>query len=411
MGRFRSAWSPFKSRNFTLYALVQTCAFGALWMQRVATDWAVLQHSGRISSVGVATALQFLPTLLLGPLGGIAVDRLPRRLLVIACQTACAVGGLTLATLMTTGAIQLWHIYAVCLWLGLVSVLDSPLRSVVTSDLVPPSELPKAVSLGAATFHVGSLLGSGVGGLLIASRGVSTALLTSASVYLFATLLMLAVSSGRTGSGDPMSVPSTFIQLIRPMMRSPRALMTLLMVLSVSLFGMNLPLILAAMAHEVFESGGGGYGLLNAVAAGGALIGALIATFRSHLSMSRATTLLALYGVAQLVAGTMGAQATFAVVLLLVTVLRLLFITMMESMVLASVPPMLRGRLMSLYMVTLLGGQALGSLLVADIADRFGPRTALGLVGAAPLLIALAVHLASHRRPGWGGKISATNER
>lgn len=128
-----------KVPNFRIFAAGHFIAVIAVWMQRISQDWLVLQLSGSVTAVGVTVALQFLPSLLLGPWGGMVADRFAKRKILILCQSVAAVLAATLATLALTGVIMVWHVYGIALVLGLVTVLDQPARQVSSTNWwVPP---------------------------------------------------------------------------------------------------------------------------------------------------------------------------------------------------------------------------------------------------------------------------------
>ena len=115
-------WGPFVSRTFQSFEyrsfrhwfVANVLAASAQWMQRVAQDWLVLTVLTQNSSfqVGVVTALQFLPILLLSPYAGVVVDRLDRKGIIQVTQTSFGVFGLLLGIMVFTGHAHLWLVYA-----------------------------------------------------------------------------------------------------------------------------------------------------------------------------------------------------------------------------------------------------------------------------------------------------------
>ena len=124
--------------NYRIFLSSQVVATTGLWMQRIAQDWLVLELTGSVTAVGVAVALQFLPVLLFGLLGGVIADRYPKRRILIITQSVAAGLAVILGTLALTGAVQAWHVYVVAAALGFVTVVDNPTRQVFVSELVGP---------------------------------------------------------------------------------------------------------------------------------------------------------------------------------------------------------------------------------------------------------------------------------
>jgi len=168
----RPALRSFDVPNYRRYFFGQLVSLSGTWMQTVAEMWLVLQltHSG--VAVGAAAALQFAPMLLGGAWGGLIADRLPKRRLLIATQTAMALPALALLTLTVTGAIELWMLYLLIFARGAVNAIDNPARQAFLVELVGPERLVNAVSLGSALINGARTIGPALAGVLIATAGV-----------------------------------------------------------------------------------------------------------------------------------------------------------------------------------------------------------------------------------------------
>ena len=160
-GTFRSL----RVRNYRLFAGGQVVSLSGTWAQRVAQDWLVLELSGDSGvALGITTGLQFLPVLLFGLYGGVLADRYDKRRLLLGAQAAMGVLALLLAALDLSGAVQLWHVYALAFALGMTSVVDTPVRQAFISEVVGPEDLTNAVSLNSATFNSARIVGPALGG-------------------------------------------------------------------------------------------------------------------------------------------------------------------------------------------------------------------------------------------------------
>ncbi|HLS72751.1 MAG TPA: MFS transporter, partial [Actinomycetaceae bacterium] len=169
----RSTFASLSFFNYRLWFAGALVANIGTWMQRIAQDWLVLTILSDDSglAIGIVTGLQFLPMLLLSPYGGLLADRLPRRQLLIATQSALGLLAAGLGVLVLSGVAELWHVYVFALMLGVVTALDNPVRQTFVAEMVPPASLPNAVGLNSASFNAARLIGPGISGLLIAVVG------------------------------------------------------------------------------------------------------------------------------------------------------------------------------------------------------------------------------------------------
>jgi len=169
-----------RNRNYRLYSAGQLVSLTGTWMQRIAQDWLVLQLTGSGTALGVVTALQFAPTILLGPAGGMLADRADKRKLLLATQSMIALIAVTLGMLDLTGAVTYWHVLALAAALGTVSALDSPGRQSFVVELVGKADLPNAVALNSTVFNSAALLGPAFAGAAISMVGTGWAFIANA---------------------------------------------------------------------------------------------------------------------------------------------------------------------------------------------------------------------------------------
>ena len=133
-------------RNYRLYASGQLVSLTGTWMQRVAQDWLVLELTNSGTALGIVTALQFGPSLLLGLWGGVLADRGDKRRLLLATQTgAGAASRSSSGVLDVTGVVQYWHVLVLATALGLIAAVDTPVRQSFVVEMVGKDDLPNAV--------------------------------------------------------------------------------------------------------------------------------------------------------------------------------------------------------------------------------------------------------------------------
>ena len=163
----RRMFSSLKVRNYRLYFGGQVISLSGTWMQGVAQAWLVLDLTGSGTALGLVSSLQFLPVLLLGPLGGVLADRFDKRRLLYGTQITAAGLAVILGVLVATETIEVWMVYVLATGLGFVQVVDNPTRQTFLHEMVGPDNLTNAISLNAVVINVARVIGPGIAGTLI----------------------------------------------------------------------------------------------------------------------------------------------------------------------------------------------------------------------------------------------------
>ena len=195
-------FAALRLRNYRIYVAGSFVSNIGTWMQRVAQDWLVLELSGGSGiAVGITTALQFLPMLVLSAYGGLIADRFDKRLILKITQGWLALCAAALGVLAITGVAVTWHVYLLALLFGVGTAFDMPARQSFISELVGPERLPNAIGLNSATFHAARIVGPAVAGFVIAWFGTGWAILSNAVTYLafIAGLFLLDAARLRIG--------------------------------------------------------------------------------------------------------------------------------------------------------------------------------------------------------------------
>lgn len=401
--RPRRSWprslAALEVRDYRLYLSSQMVATTGLWMQRIAQDWLVLELTGSVTAVGVAVALQFLPVLLFGMWGGVLADRYPKRTILIITQSAAAVMALTLGTLALTGAIQAWHVFVVATALGFVTVVDNPTRQVFVSELVGQTHIRNAVSLNSSVFQLGALVGPAASGALISAVGQGWSFLLNAASCLLVVTMVAIIRPTAAPALAPGAQRGQLKDGLRYIRRTSEVGWSIVLAATIGLFGLNMPVILAAFADTVFTAGVSGYSLFNSLTAVGALTGAILSARRQASPRLRAlTTSLVALGLVLMIASLAPSVWLFCLVLVAVGFCTLQFLTGANSLVQTTCTPAVRGRVMSVYLMVLLGGQAVGGPAVGWLVDHVGARESMLACGAMVALVATAAGLAMARR-------------
>lgn len=391
-------------RNFRRYLIGQLTSNIGTWMQRAAQDLLVLHltdNSG--SAVGIVTALQFLPQTLFGLTGGVLADRFPKRRLLLITQTAMAVQSLLLGVLTLTGAVNLPSVYTLAFALGTATAMDTPARNAFISELVIRERVPAAVSLNSAQFNIARTLGPAIAGLTVAAAGTGPVFFINAASYLAVLYGLITIRTAELSSPGPPRHRGTRLPDVFRHITSTRELLLPITVIGfVGTFGLNFQITTSLMAITVFHSGAAAFGCLSAAYAAGSLIGALRGAGHGHPpTAQRLITATVVFGTLEAATGLMPGYGTFLALLIPTGFASVTVTTTANSLTQLHADPHLRGRVMSVYFLVLLGGTPIGAPLVGLVSDALGARSTLvlaGLVSAASALALPALVTARTRR-------------
>jgi MFS family permease len=393
-------------RNYRLFATGQLVKLIGVWMMFIAQDWLVLQLSGdSATALGIVTALQFLPVLLLTLLGGRLADRYDKRTLLIFVNAAWTVFSVALAILVAAGYVRLWHVFVAAGLLGIASAIETPVRQAFVSELVGTRLLPNALSLSAATFNSARITGPALAGVAIAGLGIGPVFVISALVT-----LSPLVSLGRMRPAElhrealpPRDErgPAKISDGLRYVWHRSDLLLPIGLVAVVGMLGFNFQITLAVLAKTVFGTGAASFGLLTTALAVGALAGALAGTGRrSRPSVYIVLGAAVAFGALEMLVGF--APTYWAVVTLLVPTgfFMIYFAQAANQRVQLGTDAAYRGRVMALYVLVFLGTTPFGAPLIGWWAERFGPSSSIWLGGLVSLLTAAAALIWQLRRTG-----------
>ncbi len=370
------------------------------WMARVAQDWLVLTVLTNNSAwaLGIVTGLQFLPIALLAPYAGALADRVAKRRLLMYTQAAQGLVGLTMATLVIGGWIQLWHVYLLATLLGIAAAFDGPARQAFAPEMVSEKLIPNAVGLNTTSFHAARLVGPAVAGLIIGWWGVGPALAINGLSFLAVLAALYRMDPDLLTPAPRVRAKGAVMDGVRYVRRRPDIMLAMFIVFMLGTFGMNFQITNALMATTVFKVGPEQYGLLGSVLAIGSLSAGLLAARRVELPWKLIIGSLGAFAVAETALALMPGYWSYAVLLVPTGLAALTVMTAANASVQLSTEPAMRGRVMALYQAIFLGGTPLGAPLIGWVGDAFGPRWTLAIGGIACVLtFGIAVAVLSRR--------------
>jgi len=394
--RFPHGLRALNHRDFRRFYAAQLLALVGGWMQTVAQAWLVLQLTDSPFKLGLISTLQFSPILMFSLVAGAVVDRLPKRGLLVTTQTTLACQALLLGALVSTGRVQYGHVAVLGLVLGFANVVDQPARQSFVMEMVGKGDVANAVALNSAAFNAARIVGPAVAGVLIARVGVGPVFFINSVSFVGVILTLLRLEArGLPRREGRATMLEEIVEGLRYARRTPRLLLALGLVLSVSLFVFNFTVYVPLLARTVLGLGAEGFGFLMASLGVGAVAGALtVGGFGSRepelgrMFLSAAVAFAALLGL-----GLSRHVWTAAPLLFVTGYFGIMLMATCNTSMQLRAPDALRGRVMSLYTWVTGGVFPIGAFLVGSISQAWGVSVAflwngtLGLVTLAGIML------------------------
>lgn len=382
-------------------------------MQVVAQSLLVLRLTGSPALTGLTASLQAAPGLVLGLVGGAAVDAWPRRLTAGVCQALLGLLALVTAGLSVAGLLQPGVLMAMALVTGVVATLDGPAVALLGNELVPAEDLPSAIALGSLASSAGRVIGTALAGVVIGLGGVSAAYLANGLSFLVVAAVVplvrpLGVPS-RPGVGSAQT-PRTGLGLragFDYLLRS-RAMLGLVVIGGVTaVLGRNYSLSFAALVTGPLHGSASSFGLVSAVLGAGAVVGALAAARLRSVAARRVAELALVGAMLQVIAaGSVGVPALLAVALPL-AVVESVQDTLTGTLLQSRPPAHLRGRVYGAWQTASAAWLLAGPTTFGWLLEACGARAGLAAGGVAIAAIAVAMRYVHLRWPVGVGAATA----
>jgi MFS family permease len=402
---------PFRHRG---YAIIWTGSFVSnigTWMETVAIGVYVTQTTGRAAWTGTVAALTYAPTVLLGPIGGALADRFDRRRFLAGVTLFQTLLAGTLALLAATGSLSLAAVAVIALLAGCAFAVYMPTFSAVTPDLVPAEDLLGAMSLGAAQYNLGRVVGPALAGIVITAGGLSWAfgLNTVSFGAVLVALALIRVPAMRRPDGPRPRLWANIAVGARAARQDDGIRTALLLLLATTFLVSPFIGLVPAVAIKVFDAGAGGTSALVTSQGVGAVLSALAATPLAARLGRRRLLVCALFAVGP-AAALYGLAPRFPLAVAGIGVLGFCYLAVLSgtsTVCQARAPRELRARIASLFMLAVGGGHASGLVVQGWLGDRVGLPAVTAVTGFALLGIVIAVRLL---RPAWMLAMDASGE-
>lgn len=399
--KWPTALRALRHRNFRIFWCGQLISLIGTWMQNTAQGWLVLELTDSPFLLGLVSAIQWTPSLLLSLVAGVVADRFPRRTLIIITQSCMMVLALILGFLTYTDTVRYWHVLILAGILGTANTFDMPARQSFVIKMVGKDDLPNAIALNSSVFNAARIIGPAVAGLIIAQVSIAACFIINGLSYVavLAGLLSLRVKESIIPyQNDPMILAKIKegLQYIwrTSSIRYPMALLGLL-----SLSAMNFMVLIPVLARETLNQQALGYGYLMTSVGLGAFAGSVTLALISGRKPRRRILLGGALGLClfQLFLVPNRSFWLAAVFLVLTGFCMVIFTASVNTTIQLNVADELRGRVMSVYSLVFVGVTPLGSLFSGSIADVWGAPASIA-IGAGLGLAGLAAIFVLHNR-------------
>ena len=361
------------------------------WAQRIAQDWLVLELTNNNGTyLGIVTALQFLPVMLLSMQGGVLADKVDKRKALVITNFGGGLTALILGTLVITNNVTMEQIYILAFLLGVFAAIDAPIRQSFNIEIVGRDDLTNAMSLNSANFHFGRLVGPAISGFLIAAFGTGPSFLINGISFMVVMTALFAVRNDELHEQKKEPTDGTLREAFAYIKKRPDLQLVLIAVFFASNFGLNNQIFNALMATKEFGKGAAAYGILGTAVGLGSLTGALLsARYDRTRSISFVPLAAANFGIWVFALSIAPSYHFYALLLPLNGISALTMMIAANSYVQANSDIAIRGRIMGIYMFIFMGGTPIGSPLIGYTAEQFGPRSTIAICGIITILAAL----------------------
>ena len=381
--------------NYRLYLGGQSLSLIGTWMQMAAQSWLVVTLTGSAAWLGLILALQTLPVLLLAPYGGVVADRVNKRKMMIALQSAMGVQALLLGVLTIMHSVHMVEIGVLAVLLGFNNAFENPSRQSFMLELVGSEHLRNAVSLNSTMVNVARVLGPAAAGLTIAAFGEGPCFLFNALSFVAVIFSLTQIDTEALSPVTP--APRAKGQLregFRYVRGEPKLALPLAMTAVVGCLTYEFQVSLPYMASHGLHVDSAGYGFMTAAMGVGAVAGGLWLATRGRIGSAALIAACAWYGVAMVLATLAPSLVWELIAMLPVGIASVMFMSQANATLQLNAAPEMRGRVMALWFVSFQGSTPIGGPIIGAIMSVFGARAGLGVGAVTCFVVAAAGALA-----------------
>ena len=368
-------------RNYRLFWIGGILTNNGRWIHYVASSWIIFSLTGSPAWIGASAFATFIPMVVMNPVAGWVSDHRDRRRTLLTTNLARAALAATLAVAWAAGLREPWAWVALFAADGVVNGVQLPVWQAFVSECVPRPVLPNAITLNSTQFNAARAVGPAVGGMIIGTFGAGWALAAVAVFYVPVVTCLGLIDPARLESskreGDAAaSIVAGYREGVRYVLDAPGIRTAIMTVTLISVFAMPLVQQIVTFAERVFEVSPFWFGVLGSAQGVGAVLAAPVlagTAGRRHRGRVQFLALMG-YGVAVAVFGSAPAFWVGFVALLVIGAMHLLSASNLISVVQMQVDDAVRGRVMAIYLMGVLGMVPFSNLVMGALISTFGPR-------------------------------------
>lgn len=367
-------------------------------------SWLVLEITKSGTQLGIITAVQFVPVLVLGLWGGLVADHFSKRTVLIGTTVVSGALSGVLALLVMTHAIQLWMLYVIAAMSGLIMVVDNPARQAFVGEMVGRNRIRNAITLNSMIFNITRVVGPSIAGVAIARFGVGLCFLMNALSFIAVLISLVMMKADELHVAERResvaSLRHDVAEGVRYALSITKIRTALLMMLIIGAFTYEFSVSYPLFATQVLHGDASTYGVMMAWMGVGSILGGL---WMAKYPVKQAKMLVpfaALFGGSTLFLAFAHSMSAAALTLVAIGVGSTLFATLGNSTLQVNSSPQMRGRVMSLWTMAFTGVTPIGAPIVGLIGAQLGADTAIAFSGGAAIIAAWAGYalLRAHRR-------------
>lgn len=366
------------------------------WTQNIGQAWLVLQLTNSPFLLGLVSAMQFLPMMLLSLHAGAWIDRISKRRIIIMTQTVLMILAFTLAFLVGTGWIQYWMLLIFALILGIANTVDVPARQSFIIELAGRKDLTNAIALNSAIFNGGRIIGPAIAGIIMGAWGPMWCFLINGISFIGVIVILMFLPSlpqDRKASPKKGNVWPEIKEGLSYIRRTREILLGILLMSFMSVIAMNVNVLVPILAKMELNQQALGYGMLMSAMGFGALVGALTVAIRSGSTPQWRVVFIGAIGLA-ISSVFLGLQSRYEAAALMLVFMGWSMITFsasVNSLIQLTVINEFRGRVMSVYSLVFGGMTPFGSVYAGSLAHIWGARITFIISGVLSLLFLMGI--------------------
>ncbi len=364
---------PLSHPDYRYFATGQIVSVFSFWMQSMIASWLVYSITGSGAMLGLVSFLSMFPALIFSPLGGVLADKFPKKYIIYVTQVMVIITSLVMGILIITDRVEIWHAMVSAFVIGAAMSMESPVRNSYLIELVGKEDLRSAIALNASIFNLGKVAGPALGGLLIPLIGIGPIYLLTAVGFSGISFALYKISVIGAPSKQEDALGHTMLDGFKFAIENKAIRYGLLLVGSVSMLLVPITVLLPRLAVEILSGSSVLLGALSSASGIGAFAAAIILASGLQSRIVKWVLVGDIFLLIGLIGVSFSRDSTLTLVLLLaVGGGSTLVMASINTLIQLSTPDYYRGRVMSIFSMTLMGVGVFGSIFAGYASDYFG---------------------------------------